>query len=102
MRSGNSWLPGVFFCRLINGQTIMTGTLFALILLGCSDAGDQCARLEAPAATYATRAECERQQEVALMSDVSLKADFPTVTAQCRAQSASTRSPGRQLALRHR
>lgn len=78
----------------------MPGTLFALVLLGCSDTGDRCARLEGPTPTYATRAECERQQEAALQSDVSLKADHPMVAAQCRAQTARNRTPLRRLAAR--
>ena len=78
----------------------MSGTLFALVLLGCYDAGDQCSRLEAPVRTFATRAACEQRQEAALVSDISLKADFPTVTAQCRAQIAGTKRSPRRLAAR--
>lgn len=78
----------------------MPGTLFALVLLGCSDAGDQCSRLAAPVQTYATRAECERRQEAAQLSEVSLKADFPTVTAECRARMAGSKPGARRLAAR--
>ncbi|WP_157812500.1 hypothetical protein [Novosphingobium kunmingense] len=78
----------------------MAGPLFALILLGCTDAGDGCTRLEAPVQTYETRAECEKRQEAALQSDASLRADYPVVTAQCRIHTAArAKTPKRLLAL---
>lgn len=78
----------------------MAGPLFALILLGCTDAGDGCTKLDAPVQTYETRAECESRQQAALMSDASLRADYPTVTAQCKVQTAARKkSVTRQLAL---
>lgn len=78
----------------------MAGPLYALILLGCTDAGDGCTRLEAPAQTYESRAECETRQETALQSDASLRADYPVVTAQCRIQTAARKkAPKRLLAL---
>lgn len=78
----------------------MASPLFALILLGCTDAGDGCARLDAPVQTYQSRAECEQKQEAALQSDASLRADYPVVTAQCRIQTAARNAPKkRQLAL---
>lgn len=80
----------------------MPGTLFALVLLGCSDAGDQCQRLAGAPQTFATRVECERNQEAALLSDVSLKADFPTVTARCRLQTAARTPTLRGSAVRVR
>lgn len=78
----------------------MPGTLFALVLFGCADAGDQCVRLDSPVQTFATRAQCEQRQEAALLSDISLKADFPTVTARCRAQIAGRAPQPRRLAAR--
>lgn len=78
----------------------MAGPLYALILLGCTDAGDGCTRLNTPVQTYETRAECESRQQAALMSDASLRADFPTVTAQCKIQTAARmKSSSRQFAL---
>ncbi len=79
----------------------MAGPLFALILLGCSDAGEGCTRLGAPVQTYESRAQCEASQEAALQSDASLRADFPTVTTKCRVQTAAAKPaapPRRQLA----
>lgn len=78
----------------------MPGTLFALVLLGCSDAGDQCVRLATPQQSFTTRGECERNQEAALLSDASLKADFPTVTARCRLQAAVRKPALRDPAVR--
>ncbi|MCJ1962390.1 MULTISPECIES: hypothetical protein [Novosphingobium] len=63
----------------------MSATLIALALFGCSDDGTACRRLEAqaPVATFQTRAECDRQLEDALETDAALRADAPTVYAQC-------------------
>ncbi len=61
----------------------MSATLIALALFGCSDDGTACRRLEAPVETYQTRAECFGQLDEALETDSALRADAPTVYAQC-------------------
>lgn len=75
----------------------MPALTFALVLLGCSDAGDECQALQARQAAFATRAECTAQIEAALMSDVAARADFPSVLARCevRTAKASRQSPYR-------
>ncbi|MFM6932744.1 MAG: hypothetical protein ACKOUT_10930 [Novosphingobium sp.] len=75
----------------------MSALTFALVLLGCSDAGDECQALQAQQAAFATRAECSAQIETALNSDVAARADFPSVLARCeaRASKAASSSPHR-------
>lgn len=75
----------------------MPALTFALVLLGCSDAGDECQALQAPQAAFATRAECTAQIEPALNSDLATRADFPSVLARCelRTSKAARQSPNR-------
>lgn len=70
----------------------MSAFAYALVLLGCSDAGDECQALQAQQAAFATRAECTAQIESALNSDEAARADFPSVLARCevRTGKAST------------
>jgi hypothetical protein len=65
-------------------------TLIALALFGCSDDGSACERLSAPVQTYETRTECTARLDDALATEAALKAEAPTVYAQCL--------PNRQLA----
>jgi hypothetical protein len=58
-------------------------TLIALALFGCSDDGSACERLSAPMQTYESRAECSARLEDALATEAALKAEAPTVYAQC-------------------
>ncbi len=76
----------------------MSALIFALVLLGCSDAGDECQALQAQQAAFATRAECTAQIEPALMSDVAARADYPSVLARCEVRTSKARlsSPNRQ------
>lgn len=78
----------------------MSALTFALVLLGCSDAGDECQALQAQQAAFATRAECTAQIEPALMLDVAARADYPSVLARCEVRTSKTRqySPDRQNA----
>lgn len=66
----------------------MSAMTFALVLLGCSDAGDDCQALQAAQAAYATRAACTAGIEQAVMSDFAMRADYPVVTAKCVARLA--------------
>lgn len=66
----------------------MSALTYALVLLGCSDAGDECQALQAQQAAFATRAECTAQIEAALNSDTANRADFPSVLARCEVRSA--------------
>ncbi|MBT0667153.1 hypothetical protein HT136_02065 [Novosphingobium profundi] len=61
----------------------MSATLIALALFGCSDDGTACRRLDAPAETFQSQAACSGQLDEALATDVALRADAPTVYAQC-------------------
>lgn len=61
----------------------MSATLFALALFGCSDDGTVCERLAAPVHTYQTKAACTAQLDEALETDAAMRADAPTVYAQC-------------------
>lgn len=61
----------------------MSAVLFALALFGCSDDATACRRLDMPVHTYATRAECTAQMDEALDSEAAMRADAPTVYAQC-------------------
>lgn len=71
----------------------MYGLTFALVLLGCSDAGDECEALQAQQAAFATRAECVAQIEPALMSDVAARADYPSVLARCELRTSKAGRP---------
>ena len=61
----------------------MSTTLFALALFGCSDDGTLCRRLETPVGTYRTNAECTARLDDALATEAALRAEAPTVYAQC-------------------
>ncbi|MGE4305382.1 MAG: hypothetical protein AB7E24_15280 [Novosphingobium sp.] len=61
----------------------MSATLFALALFGCSDDGTACQRLSTPVQTYETQAQCSAQLDEALGTDAAMRADAPTVFAQC-------------------
>ncbi|MCJ2178963.1 hypothetical protein [Novosphingobium album (ex Hu et al. 2023)] len=61
----------------------MSTVLFALALFGCSDNATACRRLDVPVQTYSSRAECTAQLEDALGSEAAMRADAPTVYAQC-------------------
>lgn len=61
----------------------MSATLIALALFGCSDDGTVCQRLDTPAQTYQTNADCTGELDKALATEAALRADAPTVYAQC-------------------
>jgi hypothetical protein len=69
----------------------MSALTFALVLLGCSDAGDECQALQSQQAAFASRAECTAQIEPALMSDVAARADYPSVLARCEVRTSKAR-----------
>ena len=58
--------------------------IFALLLFGCADDGSQCEQLSAPARHYEAKLLCEADAEMALHSDIALRADYPTVEARCQ------------------
>lgn len=62
--------------------------IFALLLFGCADDGSQCMQLAAPTKHYEAKITCEADAEMALQSDVALRADFPVVEARCVAVSS--------------
>lgn len=62
----------------------MDSTVFALLLFGCSDDGSACQQLAATQPRYYdSLVLCEADVDVALQSDVSLRADYPSVVARC-------------------
>lgn len=61
----------------------MSATLYALALFACSDDGTACQRLDTPVQTYETRAHCDAGLDDALGTEAALKAEAPTVYAQC-------------------
>jgi hypothetical protein len=61
----------------------MGGTVFALLLFGCSDDGSACQQLAALPKYYDSQVLCEADIDFALQSDISLRSDFPTVVARC-------------------
>lgn len=69
----------------------MSATVFALALFGCSDDGTACQRLDTPIQTYRNRAECTAQIDQALNSDAAMRAEAPTVYAQCLTSRQMTR-----------
>ena len=69
--------------------------VFALVLLGCADDGTACERLPTLPEHYSSKALCEAGQEMALQSDVALRADYPTVVSRCLRDSASSLARGR-------
>lgn len=68
----------------------MSATLIALALFGCSDDGTACEKLRAPVETFATRSECSARLDDAVQSEAAMRAEYPTVYAECLT--------GRQLA----
>ena len=62
--------------------------IFALLLFGCADDGSQCERLTTSPKHYEAKVLCEAEAELALQSDLALRADFPTVEARCEPQGA--------------
>ncbi len=68
--------------------------VFALVLLGCADDGSACERLPVQPDHYVTKALCEADQELALQSDVALRADYPTVVSRCQRTSAAALNLG--------
>ena len=61
----------------------MSSTVFALLLFGCSDDGSACQQLTAQPKYYDSAVVCEADIDFALQSDVSLRADYPSVIAKC-------------------
>lgn len=61
----------------------MSVTLFALALFGCSDDGTSCQRLDTQVQTYRDRAQCTAQLDEALATEEAMRANAPTVYAQC-------------------
>lgn len=76
----------------------MSGIVYALVLMGCSDAGDQCQRLDYPGVRHQTREECIAATEAALQSQVAMRADFPSVFVKCERSNPSRKRP--TIALR--
>lgn len=63
--------------------------VFALVLLGCADDGTACERLSMQPEHYGSKVLCEAGQEMALQSDVAMRADYPTVVSRCLRMSAA-------------
>ncbi|MCJ2183401.1 hypothetical protein MTR62_11970 [Novosphingobium sp. 1949] len=61
----------------------MSATLIALALFACNDDGTSCQRLQTPVETYRTSGECFGHLDDILTSEAALRADAPTVYAQC-------------------
>ena len=58
--------------------------IFALLLFGCGDDGGQCEQLPVAPKHYEAKLLCEADAELALQSDVALRADYPTVEERCQ------------------
>lgn len=54
-----------------------------LVLFGCNDDLSQCERISVEAVTYLSTNACRNQQSVALKSNSTKGADYPTVVAYC-------------------
>lgn len=67
----------------------MSGLLYALVLLGCSDDGDSCHALDAGRQQFASRRACMSQLDAAMASDIAARADYPSVSAVCKLATAS-------------
>lgn len=61
----------------------MSATLIALALFGCSDDGTACQRLGPPVETFATQAECSAKLDDAVQSEAAMRAEYPTIYAEC-------------------
>jgi hypothetical protein len=61
----------------------MSGTIFALVLFGCSDDGTLCERLSNAPKLYDSQVLCEADIDTALASEVAVRADYPSVLARC-------------------
>lgn len=62
---------------------MFTSLAYAIVLMGCSDDMSVCHETTRDNRVFATLAECERAQDAALMSDIALEIDYPTVAAKC-------------------
>lgn len=72
----------------------MSSTVFALLLFGCNDDGSACQQLAGQPRYYDSRVMCEADVDVALSSEASLRADYPSVVAKCvPAKEVATREP---------
>ncbi|HKX80184.1 MAG TPA: hypothetical protein VJM34_16850 [Novosphingobium sp.] len=77
----------------------MSGLVYALALFGCSDDATVCERLNDTVKTFESRIACEMETASAIDSDLALRADFPTVIAQCMSQGLLTKLEGKQIDL---
>jgi len=69
----------------------MSGTVFALILFGCSDDGTLCERLSSAPKHYESQVVCEADVDTALASEIAVRADYPAVIARCLASAQVSR-----------
>ena len=65
---------------------MLEAAAFVVAILGCGDAGTQCADARVLSPRYETAAQCRAQLTQALAEHTDL--DFPTVMADCRQQGA--------------
>jgi hypothetical protein len=73
----------------------MSGLVYAIVLVGCSDGGDNCQPVDFAPVEFSQRELCMANIEPALASDTAMRADFPTVIAKCEAR--ASRKRGAQL-----
>jgi len=66
----------------------MSGLVYALALFGCSDDATFCERLSDKTQDFQSRAACEMELVTSLESDLAIRADYPTVIAQCMPRGA--------------
>ena len=78
----------------------MSTTVIALLLFGCSDDGSVCRQLAARPKYYDSQVMCEADVDMALQSDVSLRADYPSVVAKCLAVEERAIAENRTVDLR--
>ena len=66
----------------------MSTLIFALALFGCSDDATVCERISTDLPRYETQVACNIAAETAVMSEEAMRADFPTVIAECVTEGA--------------
>ena len=77
----------------------MSGLIYALALFGCSDDATVCERLVDQSKMFESRVACRMETVTALESDLSLRADYPTVIARCLSRAQLVKLDGKQVDL---
>lgn len=62
---------------------MISSLAYAIILMGCSDDMSMCSEMAKDSRVFATRAQCERAEEEALMSKTAMEIDYPMIATKC-------------------